>query len=67
MVMGSNLGRTKFNFLFAKISFGMKVKGQANPSSQERLEKQPLMDLQWQLNSKINVIFVSLNHYQLRQ
>jgi len=27
LVIGSNLGRTKENFLFAKISFGMKVKG----------------------------------------
>jgi len=34
MVMGLNLGGTKFNFLFAKISFGMKVKGQGSPSSQ---------------------------------
>jgi len=28
MVMGSNLGRTILSFLFAKISCGMKVKGQ---------------------------------------
>jgi len=27
MVMGLNLGEPKLNFLFAKISFGMKVKG----------------------------------------
>jgi len=27
MVMGSNLGKSKLNFLFAKISFDMKVKG----------------------------------------
>jgi len=27
MVMGSNLGSSKLNFLFAKISFSMKVKG----------------------------------------
>jgi len=26
MVMGLNLGKSKLNFLFAKISFGMKVK-----------------------------------------
>jgi len=26
--MSSNLGRTKVNFLFAKISFGLNVKGQ---------------------------------------
>jgi len=32
--MGSNLDEPKLNFLFAKISFGMKVKGQVNPSSQ---------------------------------
>jgi len=34
MVMGLNLGGTKLNFLFAKISFGMKLKGQGSPSSQ---------------------------------
>jgi len=34
MVRGLILGRTKLNFFFAKISFGMKVKGQLNPSSQ---------------------------------
>jgi len=34
MVMGSNLGRTKLGFLFVNFSFGMKVKGQGNPSSQ---------------------------------
>jgi len=27
MVMGSNLGMSKLNFLFAKILFGMNVKG----------------------------------------
>jgi len=27
MVMGSNLGRHELSFLFAKISFGMNVKG----------------------------------------
>jgi len=32
MVMGSNLGRYKLSFLFAKISFGMNVKGQSNLS-----------------------------------
>jgi len=31
MVMGLNLGRSKLNFLFAKISFGVNVKGQGNP------------------------------------
>jgi len=39
--MGSNLGKPKSNFLFAKISFGMKVKGHGKPrwlrSSQEWL------------------------------
>jgi len=29
-----NLDEPKLNFFFAKISFGMKVKGQGNPSSQ---------------------------------
>jgi len=44
MVMGSNLGETKLNFLFAKISFGMKVKGQGNPSSKGGgAEKQTIM------------------------
>jgi len=32
LVRGSNLGKPKLNFLFAKISFGMKVKGHGNPS-----------------------------------
>jgi len=32
--MGLNLGEPKLNFPFAKISFGMKVKGQGNPSNQ---------------------------------
>jgi len=31
MVMGSNLGRTKLNFIFAKILFGMNGKGQRKP------------------------------------
>jgi len=30
--MGSNLGRPKLSFLFAKLSFGMNVKGQRNPT-----------------------------------
>jgi len=34
MVMGSNFGGTKLNFLFAKISFRMKVKGQGSLGSQ---------------------------------
>jgi len=34
MVWGLNLGEPKLNFLFAKIAFGMNVKGQGNPSSQ---------------------------------
>jgi len=34
MVMGSNLGGTKLNFLSAKISFGVKMKGQGSPSNQ---------------------------------
>jgi len=38
MVMGSNLGESTLNFFFAKISFGMNVKGQGNPRSQEGLE-----------------------------
>ena len=33
MVMSSNLGRPTLNFHFAKISFGMNVKGQRNPSN----------------------------------
>jgi len=32
MVRGSILGRTKLNFLFEKSIFGMKLKGQKNPS-----------------------------------
>ena len=32
MVMGLNLSGSKLNFHFAKISFGMKVKMQGNPS-----------------------------------
>ena len=32
MVRGLNLGEPKLNSLFAKISFGMKVKGHGNPS-----------------------------------
>jgi len=31
MVMGLNLGEPKLNYLFAKTSFGMNVKGQRNP------------------------------------
>jgi len=31
--------RTKLNFLFAKFSFGMDMKGFRNPSSQERQPK----------------------------
>jgi len=46
MVVGSDIGRSKLNFLFTKISFGVNVKGQGNPSSQEGLEKQPLMNLE---------------------
>jgi len=38
MVMGLNLGESILNLLFAKISFGMNVKGQGNPRSQEGLE-----------------------------
>jgi len=34
MVWSLNLGEPKLNFLFAKISFGMNVKGQGNPNSQ---------------------------------
>ena len=32
--MGLNFGGTKLNFLFAKIFFVMKVKGQGSPNSQ---------------------------------
>jgi len=32
MVVGSNLGRIKVNFIFAKILFGMEWKGHRNPS-----------------------------------
>jgi len=32
MVMGSNLGESKINFLFAEIPLDVKVKGQRNPS-----------------------------------
>jgi len=32
MVMGLNLDESKINFIFAKIPFGVKVKGQRNPS-----------------------------------
>jgi len=34
MVLGLKLGITKLGFLFVNFSFGMKVKGQGNPSSQ---------------------------------
>jgi len=34
MVIGSNLDISKLSFLFAKISFGMNVKGRRNPSWQ---------------------------------
>jgi len=34
MMRCSNLGEPKLNFIFAKMLFGMKVKGQGNPSSQ---------------------------------
>jgi len=48
MVIGLNLDGTKLNFLFAKISFGMNVKGQINPShlrwAAKGLEKSPLND-----------------------
>jgi len=33
MVICLNLGRPKLSFLFAKLSFGMNVKGQRNPSN----------------------------------
>jgi len=33
--IGSNLGGTKLNFLFANFSFGMNMKGQRNPSSKK--------------------------------
>jgi len=33
MVMDLNLGESTLNFLFAKISIGMKVKGQRNLAS----------------------------------
>jgi len=36
MVVGSNLVKNEINFLFAKISFGMEMKRQRNPSCQER-------------------------------
>jgi len=37
MVRGSNLGEPKLNFIFfCQNFFGMKVKGQGNPSSQGR-------------------------------
>jgi len=39
MVRGSNLGEPKLNFIFAKIFFGMKVKGQGNLRSQGRVGK----------------------------
>jgi len=38
LAFGSNLGEFTLNFLFAKISFGLNVKGQGNPRSQEGLE-----------------------------
>ena len=34
--MCSNLVKNKFNFLFAKLSFGMEMKRHGNPSCQER-------------------------------
>jgi len=49
MVRGSIFARTKLNFLFAKFIFGMKLKGQKNPSCvretkevEKRSVKQPL-------------------------
>ena len=36
MVVGSNFARNEFNFIVAKISFGMEMKRQSNPSCQER-------------------------------
>jgi len=35
MVVGSNFARNEFNFIVAKISFGMEMKRQSNPSCQE--------------------------------
>ena len=39
MVVYSNLGRHELSFLFAKILFGMKVKGQTNPTCQRVARK----------------------------
>jgi len=56
MVIGSNLGRSKLSFLFAKINFGMNVKRQRNPSLERQprgLEKQTIMKLEWKLPSQL--------------
>jgi len=39
MVRGSNLGEPNLNFIFAKMFFGMKVKGQGNSNNQGRAGK----------------------------
>jgi len=39
MVVCLNLGRHELSFPFAKIPFGMKVKGQTNPSRQRVARK----------------------------
>jgi len=36
MVVGSNLAKNEFNYLFSNLSFGMNMKGQCNLSCQER-------------------------------
>ena len=39
--MCSNLAKNEFNFLFAKISFGMEMRRQSNPSYQGRQPSGP--------------------------
>jgi len=68
MIMSSNLGRTKVNFLFAKLSLAWMWKGRGNPSwmgSQGGAGK-PSHNCAWMEITTINeIIFVlTINHPQ---
>ena len=65
MVMGSNLGWTKLGFLFVNFSFGMKVKGQGNPSPLRGLENHHRI-AKWQLNSSLMVFSFYTIYLSLR-